>query len=94
MNRKIELVTWIKTWYNTWYVNLIDFVFGKLKVFEWPSSQKWELLLYGYKFDKYQGWACPLMSLEVKHDICSYLVLNWVNKRYWEDPCRENDILA
>ena len=29
-----------------------------------------------------------------KHDIFSYLVLNSVNKRYWEDPCRENEILA
>jgi len=34
------------------------------------------------------------MSLEVKHDICSNLVLNSVNKKYWDDPCRENKILA
>jgi len=34
------------------------------------------------------------MSLEVKHSICTYLVLNFVNKRYWDDPCRENEILA
>ena len=34
------------------------------------------------------------MSLEAKHGICTYLVLNLVNKRYWDDPCRENEILA
>ena len=34
------------------------------------------------------------MSLEAKHGICTYLVLNSVNKRYWDDPCRENEILA
>jgi len=49
INRKVELVPWIKTW----YVNLFGFVFGKLKVLEWPLSQKWDFLLYGYKFDKY-----------------------------------------
>ena len=34
------------------------------------------------------------LSLEAKHDICTYLVLNLVNKRYWDDLCRENEILA
>jgi len=34
------------------------------------------------------------MSLEVNHSICTYLVLNSVNKRYWDDPCSENEILA
>jgi len=34
------------------------------------------------------------MSLEAKHDICIYLILNSVNKRYWDDPCRENEILV
>jgi len=34
------------------------------------------------------------MSLEAKHDICIYLVLNSVNKRYWDVPCRENEILV
>jgi len=34
------------------------------------------------------------MSLEAKHGICTYLVLNSVNKRYVDDPCRENEILA
>jgi len=34
------------------------------------------------------------MSLEAKHSICTYLVLRSVNKRYWNDPCRENEILA
>jgi len=34
-------------------VNLFGFVFGKIKVLEWPLSQKWYFHLYGYKFDKY-----------------------------------------
>jgi len=34
------------------------------------------------------------MSLEAKHAICTYLVLNSVNKRYWDDPCRKNEILV
>jgi len=34
------------------------------------------------------------MFVVTKHDICTYLVLNSVNKRYWDDPCRENEILA
>jgi len=35
------------------------------------------------------------MSLEAKQDICTYLVLNSVKKKkYWDDPCRENEILA
>jgi len=34
------------------------------------------------------------MSLEAKHDICTYLVLNSVNKKYWDDPCLENEISA
>jgi len=34
------------------------------------------------------------MSLEAKYDICTYLVLNSVNKSYWDDPCHENEILA
>jgi len=29
-----------------------------------------------------------------KHDICTYLVLISVNNRYWDDLCRENEILA
>jgi len=34
------------------------------------------------------------MSFDAKHDICNYLVLNSVNKRYWDDPYRENEILT
>jgi len=34
-------------------VNLFGFVLGKMKVLEWPLSQKWDFRLYGYKFDKY-----------------------------------------
>jgi len=34
------------------------------------------------------------MSLEAKHGICTYLVLNSVNKRYWDDLWCENEIFA
>jgi len=71
VKRKVELFAWIKTW----YVYLFGFVFGKIKVLEWPLLQKW-----------------ASMSFEAKHDICTYLVLNSVNDRYWDHPCRENEI--
>ena len=45
-------------------------------------------------FDKYEGWACLSMSLDAKHNIWTYLVLNSVDIKYWDDPCRENEILA
>jgi len=34
------------------------------------------------------------MSLKTNHGTCTYLVLYSVNKKYWDDPCRENEILA
>jgi len=34
--------------FKTWYVNLFGFGFGKMYVFEWPLSQKWDFSLYGY----------------------------------------------
>jgi len=34
------------------------------------------------------------MSVEVNHGICTNLVLRSVSKRYWDDSCRENEILA
>ncbi len=55
--------------------------------------QKWDCSLYGYVFDKYEGWACPSMSLGAKHDIWTYLVLNSVNIKYRDDPCCEKEIL-
>jgi len=57
-------------------------------------AQKWDFSLYGYMFDKYEGWACPSMSHDKKHDIWTYLVLNSVNIEYWDDPCRKKEILA
>jgi len=45
-------------------------------------------------FDKYEGWTCPSMFLDAKHDIWTYLGLNSVNIKYWDDPCRENEILV
>jgi len=75
-------------------VNLFCFVFGKMKVLKCPLSRKWDINLYDFMFDKYEGWACPSMSFDTKRDIFTYLVLNSVNKRYWDDPCRKNEILA
>jgi len=57
-------------------------------------SWKWDFSLYGLKFDKYEGWICLSMILDAKHDIFNYLVLNLVNKKYLDDPCRVNEILV
>ncbi len=57
-------------------------------------AQNWDFSVYGYMFDKYEGWACPSMSLDAKDDICTYLVLNSVNIKYWDDLCRKKEILA
>ena len=89
-NKKVELVPWFKIW----YVNIVCFVFGKMKVLECSLSRKRDFSLYGYMFDKYEGWACPSTSLDAKHDIWIYLVLNSVNIKYWDDPCCEKEILA
>jgi hypothetical protein len=45
-------------------------------------------------FVKYEGWTCPSMSLDAKHDMWTYLVWNSVKWKYWNDPCRENEMLA
>jgi len=57
-------------------------------------AQKWDFWRYGYMFDKYEGWVCPSMSLDAKHDIWMYLVLNSVNIKYRDDPCRKKEIFA
>jgi len=57
-------------------------------------TQKWDFSLYGYMFDIYEGWTCPSMSRSAKHDIWTYLVLNSINIKYWDDPCRKNKILV
>jgi len=59
-----------------------------------PFLRKWDFSLYDYMFDKYEGWACPSMSLEAKHGIFTYLVLNSVYIKYWDDPCRKKVILS
>ena len=46
-------------WCETWYVSLFYFVFGKIKVYECPLLRKRDFNLYGYNFDKYQGWLVP-----------------------------------
>ena len=72
MNEKVEFVPWFKIWFVIvfgfvfgWFkfVILFGFVFGKMKVLKCPLSRKWD---YDNMFDKYEGWACPSMSLEVK----------------------------
>ena len=53
--------------------------------------RKIKILVY---IDKYEGWTCPSMFLDAKHDIWTYLVLNSVIWKYWGDPYREDEILA
>jgi len=57
INGMFELVPWCETW----YVNQFGFLFGKMKVLECPLSRKRDFNLYGYNFDKYKGWTCPLI---------------------------------
>jgi len=85
---------WMCPWFKTWYVNLFGFVFGKMNVLEWPLRKKWDFSLYEYMFNKYEGWASPSMSLDAKRDIWTSLVLNSVNIKYRDDPCRKKVILA
>jgi len=35
----------------------------------WSLSQKRDFNVYGYKFDKYEGWPFSSMSLDAKHDM-------------------------
>ena len=90
INVKVEFVPWFKIW----FVMLFGFAYGKMKVLKCHLSRKWDFSLYDYMFDNYDGWVCPSMSLEANHGIFTYLLLSSVNKRYWDDPCRENEILA
>jgi hypothetical protein len=60
----------------------------------WPLSRKRDFSLYCYMFVKYEGWTCPSMSLDAKHDMRTYLVWNSVKWKYRNDPCRENEMLA
>jgi len=57
INRKVELVPWFKIS----YVNLFGFVFGKVRVNEWPLSGILYFNLYDYKFDKFEGWTHSLI---------------------------------
>jgi len=81
-------------WYEIWYVNLFGFVFRKMKILEWPLSRKWDFSIYDIMFDKYEGATCPSMPLDASHNIWTYLDLNLVNRKYMDDPCHENKILA
>jgi len=66
----------------------------KMRVLEWPLSRQWDCSQHGYKFDKYEGWTCPSMSLDAKHDMWTYLVLYSVKWKFWINPCRVNEILV
>ena len=72
-------------------MNLFSFVFGKIKVLEWPLSRQWDFSQHGYKFDTYEGWTFPSMSLDAKHDMWTYLVFYSVKWKYWINPGRENE---
>jgi len=89
INGKVEYVPWFKAW----FVILFGYVFGKMKVLEWPLWKN-EIVAYMITcFDKYEGWACPSMSLDAKHDIWTYLFLNSVNIKYCGWPLlRKRDI--
>jgi len=72
-------------WCETWYVNLFSFIFGKMKVLEWPMSRS----LINGRFELVPWIPC------CKHDIWIYLDLYLVKWMYWiDDPCRENVILV
>jgi len=83
---KVELVPWCEIW----YLNLYGCKFCKMKVLKWPLSRKRDFGLNGYKFDKWEGWTCPL----IKYDMCNYFLLNSVKWKSWNDSWRENEILA
>jgi len=44
-----------------WDFGLFGFVFGKMKVLDCLLLQKRDSSLYGYNFDKYEGWTGPLI---------------------------------
>ena len=71
-------------------MNLFSFVFCKMKVLKSPLRKN-EILA---NIVTYKGWACHSMFLDVKQNIWIYLVLNSVNIKYWDNLCRENEMLA
>jgi len=67
INMKDELVPWFKTK----YLNLFGFKFGKIKLLKWRLSRKCDFSIYGYKYDKWEGWTSNSMSLDAKYDFNS-----------------------
>ena len=65
-----------------------------MKLLECPLLRKRDFRLYGYNFDKYEGWTCPSTSLDLKLYIWTYLILNSVKWKYCNGPCCENLILV
>ena len=57
-------------------------------VFWWPLTQKLETWLEVWQMGRFN------MSLDAKHDMWTYLVSYSVKWKYWNVPCRENEILA
>ena len=71
-------------------VNLFGFVFGKMKFWINPCREN-EIL--AYMLTSLINGKVNL-SLNLKHDLWTYLVLSLVKLKYWNDPCRDNEILA
>ena len=78
-------------WCETWYLNIFGFKFGKMK---WPLTRNWDFGLYVYKFEKWEVKRCRSLSLDLYHNTWTYLDLYSVKWKYWNNPCRENEILV
>ena len=73
INGKVELVPWFKTW----FVKLFGFVFGNMKVLEWPLSRKWDSMVTSLRNEK--EWnECNLLSNEIKKQM-STMDLVWIS---------------
>ena len=48
-------------YWNDFVSKVYGFVFGKMKVLDWPVARKWDFGLYAYKFDKWDVWTCHLI---------------------------------
>jgi len=64
----------------------LGFVFGKMKVLDWPMSRKWDFGLYA---------PTSLINGSIGMTLSrKYLVLYSVKWKYWNVLWRENEILA
>jgi len=83
INGKVEFVPWFKTW----LMNLFGFVFGKMKLLEWPQSLKLDFSIFGYKFDIQEVCTCPSMSFYAKKWYLNLIALKFGNLNIWVFPC-------